>query len=857
MPSPRARLNRSVVVGIAAAVFASLLAAGPATAQTGMFDDVPDDAYYSVSVAALAEDGVFAGTECDEGFCPGEPIDRATMAVWSVRVLDGVDPPPVASTRFEDVGGSHPHAAFIERFAELGVTQGCGDGTNFCPDDSVTRAQMAVFLSRAYSLADGPNPDFSDVAAGAWYRPDVARLVASGITKGCRDGSVYCPDRPTTRAQMATFLYRAGKPTRPGSEQTIEDSGQTTASTAFELNPAMDGGGVISAGSSPCGLRPDQTVLCWGRLGRGELDFPEGRFLGVSASVAAACGLRPDQTLECWGIHYMSRHPPSGRFTAVSVGGMDSFLDNWQGGDACAVRLDQTLLCWDSGFRYRSDVPSGRFSAVSVGAEHSCALSTDSSIVCWGGNDHGQSDPPAGSFQAVSAGWFHSCGLSTDSRIVCWGGNDRGESDPPAGPFQTVSAGKYHSCGLRSDSTIACWGASADWSDRGQTDAPPGRFLAVSAGFYFSCGQRPDRTVDCWGQYEPRTPVPLPALWEPTPRTTECQPAGGETGRPGVATGLRIVQTGALDWHGALARPAVLEWASPCRGGQVDHYIVEWRPGHKSFSDERHHTVEATPTSNEYSFDLPDLDVYEVRVTAVNRDGRSQPAPLIVSTPSNELRTATEAVITRFQDDYPWLTDTWAYMNRAGDYVIDNVHYWNQRPLAFISSSARCVFPHGGGCISAGSLALEPFHNHRPYIILHELAHIHTLYNDLAVNAAAVGAGHLYVIDYLVRHGAEGSGLWWCQTEEVYADLAVMIVLEEARRRGYWYQCDAQLSIAAGLGLTLRFDFSQELVDVLRSVFIDQEVPQWFYDTYQQPNGTFDVDSIRSALEADLGHNGV
>ena len=44
---------------------------------------------------------------------------------------------------------------------------------------------------------------------GAWYAADVARLVGSGITRGCEDGTVFCPDEPTTRAQMAVFLHRA------------------------------------------------------------------------------------------------------------------------------------------------------------------------------------------------------------------------------------------------------------------------------------------------------------------------------------------------------------------------------------------------------------------------------------------------------------------------------------------------------------------------------------------------------------------------------------------------------------------------------------------------------------------------
>ena len=167
-------------------------------------------AYYADPVAHLHTAGVFGGTLCEDGLCPSEPIDRKTMAVWIVRVLDGQDPSRrLTGSRFDDVDPEGFHARFIERMARLGVTAGCGDGSGFCPDASVSRAQMAVFLSRAYDLPDGPAPGFADVADDAWYAADVAKLAASGITAGCGDGTIFCPDRDTTRGQMATFLYRA------------------------------------------------------------------------------------------------------------------------------------------------------------------------------------------------------------------------------------------------------------------------------------------------------------------------------------------------------------------------------------------------------------------------------------------------------------------------------------------------------------------------------------------------------------------------------------------------------------------------------------------------------------------------
>ena len=162
-------------------------------------------------MVTLAGRGVFARTACGPlSFCPGDRIDRKTMAVWMVRVLDGRDPQPVTESRFDDVEPSSFHARFIERFAELGITSGCGDGSEFCPDAFVTRLQVAAFLAKAYGLAEGPDPGFVDVPAGVWYADPVARLASSGITSGCGSGPPrFCPGSRVTRAQMATFLYRA------------------------------------------------------------------------------------------------------------------------------------------------------------------------------------------------------------------------------------------------------------------------------------------------------------------------------------------------------------------------------------------------------------------------------------------------------------------------------------------------------------------------------------------------------------------------------------------------------------------------------------------------------------------------
>ena len=304
------------VAGVAGAVLAVLAAAGvlPAFAQAGGFGDVAVGSYYSAPVQELAALGVLTGCEGSAGFddsrfCPGEPMDRKTMAVWVVRVLDGEDPPPGRS-RFPDVNTlSAFWWPFVERMAELGVTTGCGDGANFCPDDPVTRAQMAVFLWRAFDLPDGPDPGFSDVPGGAWYYDAVAALAASGITQGCGSGTTFCPGDDTTRAQTATFLNRA----RQRTEAAADDTSATLPAFA-----QAGGFGDVAVGSYYSA--PVQELAGLGVLTgcEGSAGFDDSRF----------CPGEPmdRKTMAVWVVRVLDgEDPPPGRSRFPDVNTLSAF----------------------------------------------------------------------------------------------------------------------------------------------------------------------------------------------------------------------------------------------------------------------------------------------------------------------------------------------------------------------------------------------------------------------------------------------------------------------------------------------------------------------------------------------------
>ena len=192
-------------IGLARRVTAAAGLPGALPADVQM-DGEPFDA-----MAALAEDGVLAGTACGPGlFCPSDPVPRWLMAVWLVRIIDGGDPEPISVSRFADVDAGQWWAAHAERLAELGVTAGCGaEPDRYCPDDPVTRAQVASFVKRAFRLDPAVPAGFADTQ-GNHHEAAIDALHDAGITEGCSaDPLQFCPHRATTRIQMAVFLERA------------------------------------------------------------------------------------------------------------------------------------------------------------------------------------------------------------------------------------------------------------------------------------------------------------------------------------------------------------------------------------------------------------------------------------------------------------------------------------------------------------------------------------------------------------------------------------------------------------------------------------------------------------------------
>ena len=376
----------------------------------------------------------------------------------------------------------------MERLAELEVTKGCAtEPLRFCPDRSVTRAEMAAFLVRAFDLEAAEPAGFTDTA-GNTHEIDIDALAAAGVTVGCKTEPLsYCPSKSVTRAEMATFLARAlglVEVPKPVEEATEEE--EESAGPAITVDPAtVPFEGDHDFTITGTGFEPGSAVfvLICTIPGDPVTAFTPAEDLetAMARTQRSDCDLGTAQTvnLQSDGFFSVRRSAEIGTNFA------------WVASDAAETQSTIAPVFVVSPSR------------VTVGDRHGCILEGDATVSCGGYDSFGVSDPPDGTFSDISAGTDMTCGILTDGTVTCWGGNRWGQIDAPEGKFKAVHAGWSHSCGIRVDGTIECWG------DDRYNPPPAGLFVSIDAGGYYffqdvlstySCGIRTTGSLTCWGR---------------------------------------------------------------------------------------------------------------------------------------------------------------------------------------------------------------------------------------------------------------------------------------------------------------------------------------------------------------------
>jgi hypothetical protein len=184
----------------------------PAIAGTpeegGRFWD-DDGTTHEPNIEAIAAIEVTLGC-VQEGtaYCPDLSVTRAQMASFLARAFELTE---VGGSPFTDVTATNVHIGNINAIRNAGITLGCSaDGTKFCPNEFVSRAQMGSFLARALGLSPIASGGFQDLTGWDAHAGNINAIAADGITLGCTaDGRFYCPANLVTRGQMASFLARA------------------------------------------------------------------------------------------------------------------------------------------------------------------------------------------------------------------------------------------------------------------------------------------------------------------------------------------------------------------------------------------------------------------------------------------------------------------------------------------------------------------------------------------------------------------------------------------------------------------------------------------------------------------------
>ena len=170
-------------------------------------DLAPSDFCYDAVMWAVGRD--ITGGIGNYTFGPNLPCTRAQAVTFLWRAA-GSPEPETRAMPFTDVPvGSYYYNAVLWA-VENGITEGTSD-TMFSPDATCSRAQIVTFLWRAGgSPAASGNSAFTDVASDAYYAAAVIWAEKNDITGGI-GGGLFGSNNDCTRGQIVTFLYRSVK----------------------------------------------------------------------------------------------------------------------------------------------------------------------------------------------------------------------------------------------------------------------------------------------------------------------------------------------------------------------------------------------------------------------------------------------------------------------------------------------------------------------------------------------------------------------------------------------------------------------------------------------------------------------
>lgn len=168
---------------------------------TDAFTD-DDGNFHEDNINLIAAAGITTGTS-GTNYTPLGTVFRRQMSAFITRAFNL---PMTTTDYFTDDNGTI-FEPYNNAMAAAGVSLGCAPNL-FCPNNEVTRGQMASFIMRAIGLDVASGGDFFGDDDGSVHEENINSLAGIGVTTGVTADD-YGPGDPVRRDQMATFLARA------------------------------------------------------------------------------------------------------------------------------------------------------------------------------------------------------------------------------------------------------------------------------------------------------------------------------------------------------------------------------------------------------------------------------------------------------------------------------------------------------------------------------------------------------------------------------------------------------------------------------------------------------------------------
>ena len=707
--------------------------------------------------------------------------------------------PVGAVAGFGDVDGGSYFADAVQWSVDNGITG--VDGTCFSPEKPVTRGETAVWIWRMRDRPQAPAHSFVDVVA-AEQQQSVAWMVSEGVTTGTSD-TTFSPDRELTRVEAAAFLWRlASRPDAVAHSFVDVLSGWQQGPVSWMASTG------ITTGTSDSTFSPD------GTLTRAQLITFLYRYNNS-----------PPVTIDTDA----PTCPPTEQEPEVVTP-----VDTGSGpyGDV-AANNNRPGPGWGPGHPHADSIARLKDLGVFDGTE------------CEGGN-FCPDDPVDHRTFSVWLARVLDEDDDSDAVGVC--------SADPACLESPVS---------RSDMAVVF--ARAFDLDTPQN---PLRFIdvATDSSSYRDIIRLTATTIDTDcdlpSRFCPNDAVSRSQMANLLARAIDWQQAEAEVAVSGSDNSIGLTVT-----YNEEEYEATVSWSAPSADkGQVDHYVLQSRSILDDFSPGLYQIIEAEANKSSHQTEISNSTntnhLYAFRVITVYSNGQRL-ATDEVKTPFrvHRLRDVIwEKVVEPNQEKQPWLADTWIHMNDSTRFGLGfgsgKVFYGGESP--YYPNGLKRVFIRS---LTVRSIILESQSTHYSATLIEEMGHVYTLTNQVDKNSAPIGVGHLYIHLLEVNHKVEAKRPTRCSSGELYGDLAKLVFwdrysefdahlgLKNSRRDGVtmheWGACGFRL------GPSTKQKVEEHIPGIARSVFIDQEIPQWFYDTYQKSDETINLEKLWADITID------